>query len=378
MNVAYFSNHFAQTSGHGIARYVKQLYKAIHEFNPNIHITPISTLKSHGIHNFDQHKKDSDLKILPWGRYITALSWGIFKRPYIELWLENSFDLVHVPALGYPVPTQKPYIVTVHDIGPLTRPEFFSKRAIRWMKIGFAHMVKKASGIICVSKATADEVILQAGNPIQKRIHIIHEGVDPLFISKPDLKCLADLDGLPPEGTPFCLAAGAISPRKNTLGIIKAFELLKDKIPHHLCLVGGTGWDAREVFEKFRYSEIADRIHHLGYVSDIQLHALYSLADILVYPSLFEGFGLPALEAMAAGCPVITSNISSLPEIAGDAALLIDPFDVGSIARAIHEVCFDKSRKAEMSLRGKERASSFSWEHCARQVVDVYKSVVSK
>ena len=372
MNVAYFSNHFVESKGHGIARYVHQLYDAIQAVRPDIRLIPVSSLSEEKIHNLSRLKKESNLKLLPWGRYATALSWGFLKRPCLEHWLGNSFDLVHAPNLGYPVPTKKPYVVTVHDVGPLTRPEFFSKRSIRWMKLGFAYMVKKAAGIICVSQATADEVLSKAGKHLGNRLHVIHEGVDPMFFDESDEKCLVDLPGLPPKGTPFCLAAGAISPRKNVLSIVHAMERLKDDLPHHLCLVGGAGWDVTEVFRRFHDSPIGERIHYLGYVSDAQLHALYSLADVFVYPSLFEGFGLTVLEAMASGCPVVTSNISSLPEVAGDAAVLVDPYDVSSIAKAIFEVCSDTTFNTEISSLGKKRAQKFSWDQCARQVVDVY------
>jgi len=375
MNVAYFSNHFVESEGHGIARYVRQLYEAIHDLRSDIRLMPVSSLSEEKIQNITRLKEKSNLKLLPWGRYMTALSWGFLKRPYLEHWLGNAFDLVHAPALGYPVPTKKPYLVTVHDIGPLTRPELFSKRSVRWMKLGFDHMVKRAAGIVCVSQATADEVLSRTGKQLGDRLHVIHEGIDPLFFDEPDRKCLEGLLGLPPEGTPFCLAAGAISPRKNVLRVVQAMEKLKDDLPHHVCLVGGAGWDAREVFDRFRDSPITDRIHHLGYVSDAQLHAMYSLADVFVYPSLFEGFGLPVLEAMASGCPVVTSNISSLPEVTGDAAVLVDPYDVQVIAEAIFEICSNSSFATQLSELGKKRAKKFTWNQCAEQVAQTYRSV---
>ena len=375
MKVAYFSNHFVESNGHGIARYVRQLYEAIHDLQSDICLMPVSSLSEKKIQNITRLKEKSNLKLLPWGRYVTALSWGFLKRPYLEHWLGNGFDLLHAPNLGYPVPTKKPYVVTVHDIGPLTRPEFFSKRSIRWMNLGFAHMVKRAAGIICVSQATADEVLSLAGKHIGNRLHVIHEGVDPLFFKEPDWKCLEGLPDLPPQGTPFCLAAGAISPRKNVLRIVQAMEKLKDELPHHLCFVGGSGWDAREVFDHFRDSPITDRIHHLGYVSDAQLHALYSSADVFVYPSLFEGFGLPVLEAMASGCPVVTSNTSSLPEVAGDSAVLVDPYDIPSITEAIYQLCSNSAYAKRFSGLGKQRASQFTWNECAFKVAEVYKII---
>ncbi len=376
MKVAYFSNHFTQANGHGIARYVQRLYASLHDLKKDIHLVPVTSLGEREIHNIDQLKLESNLKLLPWGRYATAISWGFLKRPYLERWIGKDYDLVHAPNLGYPVPTKKPYVVTVHDIGPITRPEFFSKRAIRWMKLGFPHMVKKAAAIICVSKTTADEVMLKAGRHLHKKIFVTHEGVEEQFFQKPKMRSLEQLRGLPPQGTPFCLAAGAISPRKNVITIIKAIEMLKDVLPHHLCLVGGSGWDAKLVFDMFENSSVSERIHHLGYVSDEQLHALYNTASVFIYPSLFEGFGLPIIEAMASGCPVVTSNISSMPEIAGDSANLADPHDLTSIRDAIYRVCSNLDYARQLSERGKKRARSFTWRECARKTSDVYHAVI--
>ena len=377
MKVAYFSNHFVESNGHGIARYTKKVFEGIHGLDSGITLIPISSLSRSRIHDFCRLKENTGLKLLPWGRYPTALAWGFLRRPNLEYWVGNDFDLVHAPNLGYPVPTKKPYIVTIHDVGPLTRPEFFSKRSITWMRLGLDSAIKKASNIICVSRATADEVILIGGKELANRIHVIHEGVEPLFHKHPDLSCLDAVKGMPPKGTPFCLAAGAISPRKNIMRIVLAMEKLADELPlHHLCLVGGGGWDNEEVFDLVKNSPIASRIHHLGYVTDEQLHALYSMAEVFIYPSLFEGFGLPVIEAMASGCPVITSNNSSLPEIAGHAAIFVDPHNVSSIAKAILRVCSDGALREELSALGLERSKVFCWEKCARQVADVYSMSV--
>jgi glycosyltransferase involved in cell wall biosynthesis len=298
-------------------------------------------------------------------------------RPRIEHWLGDSVDVVHAMSLGYPVPTAKPSVVTVHDIGPLTHPEMFRNVRSRWMKIGLRHVLQESTTIISVSEATANELETYAGRSLASRLHVIHEGIAPHFFSTPDPACLQGLPGLPPGDTPFLLAVGGICPRKNLLRVVEALEKLASEVPHHLVLAGGknTGWDMAETLRRFRESPIANRIHHVGYVSEEQLIALYNAATALVFVSLFEGFGLPLVEAFAAGCPVVTSNISSPAEIAGEAALQVNPYDVSTIAEALHAVCSDDQLRQDLRSRGRQRAQAFNWDVCADRVAAVYRNV---
>ncbi len=376
LNVAIFSNHFIDTKGHGIARYVHQLYGATRRTVDDVHLIPVSSRKPEKKAAIGPMVREHGHHFLPWGRYATALSWGYLGRPFLEHWLGDPFDVVHAPNLGYPVPTKRPSVVTVHDVGPLMRPELFPRRSIRWMKIGFGHMVKNASAIICVSRATADEVISIGGLNLAKRIHVVHEGVEAVFSERPGMQCLRGIENLPATGTPFLLAVGAVSPRKNLVRIIDAIDKLKSDIPHQLVLVGGIGWDDALIQQRLRDQSVSNRIHFLGYVTEEQLRALYHSADAFVYPSLYEGFGLPILEAMAASCPVITSAVSSMPEIAGDAAVLVDPLDVNSIAAGIKEVCLDTHLAEELRVKGSQRAETFTWEKCAQGVATVYRQLV--
>ena len=160
------------------------------------------------------------------------------------------------------------------------------------------------------------------------------------------------------------------------IGIIKALAKLNKSIPHHLVLVGGSGWDMHEVATEINNQGISHRIHLTGYVSDEQLSALYQMASLYIHPSLYEGFGLTILEAMAAGCPVITSDSYSLPEVAGDAALLVDPYNVDDIAEAILSLWQDQSLKTNLVNRGLARAKQFTWDQCASRVAEIYQSVV--
>ena len=232
--------------------------------------------------------------------------------------------------------------------------------------------VKRADKFICVSESTATEFEDYVGQNVSERIAVVPEGVAKHFLmTPPDLEIEA-VQKLVADGVPFILSAGKISPRKNTLRTIKALARVADEIPHHLVLVGGGDPSGLDSLDPSIRSKISGRLHFLGYVPDEQLPALYSAASAYVHASLYEGFGLPLLEAMACGCPVITSNVLSLPEVAGDAALLVDATDVESISDAMLQVCTDESISSELISKGNNRIKQFSWAECAAGVVDVY------
>ena len=325
-------------------------------------------------------KDRSGLQLLPWGRKLTPLAWTFLGSPKIEGWLRGPVEVVHAVSLGYPVATRKPFVVTIHDIGPLTHSEYFSDSPPWIMQRALGQAVRQAAALICVSQATADDlegyVRRHYGVDLRERIRVVHEGVGKEFFEEPDMRCLDGVNGLPPAGVPFILSAGKISPRKNFQGVIGALGALKERLPHHLVAVGGDGWDFEQVKAEVESFGIADRVHFLGYVSDVQLRALYRRASVYVHASLFEGFGLTVLEAMASGCPVVTSNCSSLPEVAGGAARLVDPRRPEEIAEAIGAICENDCLTDDLRERGKSRALEFSWERCASAVHDVYESVL--
>jgi glycosyltransferase involved in cell wall biosynthesis len=378
LHIAYFSNQFADREGHGVARYSRQLFRSLRNIRPEMKVTPVAAWSSCEVDEIKRMQKEHGLYLLPWGRWLTPRAWTFLNWPPIELWLGDTIDLVHAAYLGYPIATRKPYVVTIHDLGPLTHPEFFSDTMPWIIKRSLKQAIAKAGAIICVSRSTANELENYAGKNLQNLIHIVHEGVSPEFFVPGNADSLKSLPGLPQAGTPFILAAGKISPRKNVARVMQALSKITDQIPHHLVLVGADGWDMEGVKKELDNPRIAGRVHFTGYVTDEQLRALYRSASAYVHISLFEGFGLTVLEAMAAGCPVVTSNVSSLPEVAGDAALLVDPYDVDSIAEAIQSLCSDSSLASDLAKRGRTRARTFTWERCAEQVACIYRNVVAR
>lgn len=379
MRVAYYSNHFTRAGGTGVPRYSRELFRALREnCSDDVDLRPVASWTNEDETGRDRLER-AGVKFLPWGRWATPLAWTFLNRPPIERWLK-PIDVVHLPAVVSPVATRKPLVVTVHDIGPLTHPAWFTSSPVWLFKRALRQAVEQASAIICVSHATAREVenyvAGHMGIEIGKRLHVIHEGVDPSFFDPVGEDCLSTLARLPKRGTPFILTAGKISPRKNLRRVVSALGTLRDQIPHHLVHVGGEGWDTEEVHDEINRLELANRVHLVGYVSEEQLRGLYQKADLYVHPSLFEGFGLPILEAMASGCPVVTSDVYSLPEVAGDAAVLVNPREESEIAEGIRSVCENPELAHDLRDKGMARARQFQWSRCATEVSRIYAEVV--
>jgi glycosyltransferase involved in cell wall biosynthesis len=176
----------------------------------------------------------------------------------------------------------------------------------------------------------------------------------------------------------FILFVGTLEPRKNIIRLLEAYARIKDKLPHKLVIAGTKGWLYQPIFEAVKRLSLRNNVIFLGYVDDGNLPALYNLADLFVYPSIYEGFGLPVLEAMACGIPVITSNVSSLPEVAGDAAVLVDPYNVKELAGAMKHVLTNASLRKQVINKGFQQAKNFSWKKCARETLKVYEEVYDK
>ncbi|MCG8440962.1 MAG: glycosyltransferase family 4 protein [Caulobacterales bacterium] len=375
VKVAYFSNQFADAAGHGLARYARELFAELRKLDGELEVTPTAAWSSMDPAALTAYRERTGLKLSPLGRRLTPLAWAYLNSPPLEWMLPAGADVVHAVSLGYPVATRKPLVVTVHDLGPLTHPEFFTNTRPWVMERSLAQTVRQADAIICVSKATADEVRSVVGRDLGDRVRVVYEGVSPAFFEPADESSLDRLPGLPDAETPFILATGKIGPRKNIQGVLAAMAELKDVIPHHLVLVGGDGWDADAALAGLADPALQRRVHMIGYVGDDQLRALYHRAALYVHPSLYEGFGLTVLEAMATGTPVVTSDRSALPEVAGDAARLVDPTDPAALAAAIRDICEDAALRDTLISRGIERARAFRWDECARQVAGVYREV---
>ena len=287
----------------------------------------------------------------------------------------HGMDHVGIPLVG----RSGKYVVTVHDVIPLILPETFTPRHRLVVRLALARVRRKADLVVVPSHAVKRDVVRRVGLP-ENRVVVTHEGCEPRF--RPVRSAAARRDvaaryGLPPR---YVLAVGTLEPRKNLTTLLEAFARLRldgeVDADLRLVLAGARGWLDEPIFATVRSLGLEDAVRFTGFVDDADLPAVYSGAALFVFPSLHEGFGLPLLEAMACGVPVVTSNISSMPEVAGDAAVLVDPRDTDGLAAAIARLLRDEALRDRLREAGIARARQFSWEATARRTLDAYASVV--
>ncbi|MFH1225997.1 MAG: glycosyltransferase family 1 protein [bacterium] len=266
-------------------------------------------------------------------------------------------------------------VITFHDLSFERFPEFFSFKRRRWHElVNFKKLARQASRIIAVSESTKRDLMefYKINPPAGGKINVIHSGLNDLFnqeiISKEKVK---ERYNLPDR---FILYLSTLEPRKNVIGLIDAFNLIKSQTK--LILAGGEGWLYGDIYRAVANSPKKGYIKFLGYVADEDRPALYSLAELFVFPSFYEGFGFPVLEAMACGTPVITSANSSLPEISGGAAILINPYNVGELASAIDQVLLSDELKNRLKEKGREQARKFRWDETARETLAVFENII--
>lgn len=283
-------------------------------------------------------------------------------------------DVYHSPNYILPALLPCRAVVTVHDLAYLDATIHRRKSHI-YLSVMTALALARAQVVIAVSEYTR-RAIERRYPRTAGRVEVIYEGVDPALQhpSACELTTFRDRLGL---RQPYILGVGTVEPRKNLVRLVAAFEHLvrEADVPHTLMLVGPIGWKTTALQRAIERSPVRDRIHLLGYVSDRDLACWYSDASVFVYPSLQEGFGLPPLEAMALGAPVVTSDRTALPEVVGDAALLVDPYDVGALGAAIWRVLSDAALAERLRKAGPDRARRFCWSQAARQHVDIYQRV---
>jgi len=290
--------------------------------------------------------------------------------------LIDKIDVLHVQYIA-PLLHRGKLVVTIHDISFLHFPECFRKFEQFYLKILIPINIKKADKILTVSKYSRKDIIRNYNTP-PKKVIVTYDAVKPIFKPLKDLKKGNEILKYYGISNKFIFYVGRIDQRKNIPGLIKAFMWLKKtrKIPHELVIAGKRDFLPPQTQKVIEFSQNRKDIVFTGYLSEDHLCSLYSLADVFVYPSLYEGFGLPCLEAMACGCPVVSSNVSSLPEIVDSVGLLVDPLDVKKLAIAIHKVISNHALKKELRDKGLKRSKLFSWVRTASKTLAVYKSVL--
>lgn len=272
------------------------------------------------------------------------------------------------------------FIGIVHDLIPLYMPELFTKRHRQRFKIFTEICRYKADLIIAVSEATKKDVLNYMHFP-EEKVKVVYEGANPLFTAERDAKGIAETMKKYHIDSDYILCLSTVEPRKNMLRTIQAYEqcVLSQNLPYKLVIVGGSGWNNGEIYEYVQQSEaLKKHVIFTGYVSDVEVKHIYANASLFIYASLCEGFGLPVLEAMQSGIPVITSNVSSMPEVAGDACELVDPLNIEQLKDAIVRILSSKELQKLMADNGLERAKLFSWEKAAKEIWQYTTGIVSQ
>jgi glycosyltransferase involved in cell wall biosynthesis len=290
-----------------------------------------------------------------------------------------GLDLVHDPTGTFPLALAGcKKVVTVCDVFPYVTPKTstaLEKLVFRaWLPIA----LRLADAVITISDCSKNDIAQYLPVPKEK-IFVTPISNSPAYRPLPAEAVQPVLAKLSIP-TPYILYVGSLEPRKNLVRLLQAYARLRQhQTQQHLVIVGARNfWKNAPVVETVAALDLKDWVHFTGFVAEEDLPALYNGADVFVFPSLYEGFGLPPLEAMACGTPVVTSNSSSLPEVVGDAALTVDPYDVWAIAAAMETILANPALAADLRQRGLARASEFSWERMAQETIDVYKRVLNK
>ncbi|MBE7557115.1 MAG: glycosyltransferase family 4 protein [Anaerolineales bacterium] len=359
--------------GAGISWYIFNLLKNLARMSPDFCYSAFLSDRA-----FQEPALALHLSRLPTQHPAVRILWEQFIQPLALR--QAGVDLLHALAFVAPLAAPCPFVVTVYDLSFLRYPEAF-RPFNRWYLRQFtANSVKRARAVIAISESTRQDVINLLGAP-PERVHTIYCGADEQFRPLPaaEIAAFKAARGLPDT---FVLFLGTLEPRKNMDGLIRAYALWREQEPSAppLIIAGGKGWYYRHIFSLVESLNLTDTVRFANYVPQSELPLWYNAASLFVYPSHFEGFGLPVLEAMACGTPVITSTASSLPEVTGTdgAACLVNPADSEALAEAMRHIMADRDLRAGMAQQGLDRAAGFRWDKTAQETVAVYRKALSR
>ncbi len=366
----------AIAQGAGIGRYTRNLVAALAHVDLHDRFTLFSSEPPTPERDFP-HAPNMQPHVVELGNRRLTIAWHRLRLPIPAELLMGKADVIHGPDFSLPPVLRARRVVTVHDLAFLTHPQCALPALVAYLNRVVPRAVQAADRIIAVSRTTADDLVERLDVPRDK-IRVIHLGIDPSFSASRDPEDVTLVSQRYELETPFVLAVSTIEPRKNYERLIEAFALASSSRdgPRMLVIAGRRGWLYDSVFTTVRRLGLGDRVRFLDYLSDGDLVALYRAAAAVAMPSIYEGFGIPVLEAMASGTPVVCSTAGSLPEVAGDAALLVDPEDVVGLAEALVRLVAEEPLRSTLIARGFARSRSFTWESAARAHVEVYHEAV--
>ncbi|MCL4535052.1 MAG: glycosyltransferase family 4 protein [Bacteroidetes bacterium] len=302
--------------------------------------------------------------------------WHHLRIPLPAEVFTGKVDVYYSPDFTLPPLRGARSIVTVHDLSFLVLPECAETKLRVYLTRTVPRAVRRANLVLADSANTKDDLVRLLGVP-EERVTVVYPGVEDAYRPIEDEARRIEVAQRLRLERPFLLMVGTLEPRKNLVRLLEAFHKLTQAFPHELIVVGRPGWMYREIYQTVGRLGLHNRVRFLGFLAEEDLPVLYNLADLFVFPSLYEGFGLPPLEAMACGTPVVCSNTSSLPEVVDCAAIQFDPRDVEAMAAAMEEALGNAGRRREMAERGRQQALQFSWERSARQLVKLFEGLES-
>lgn len=357
----------------GIARYIFHLLCALSLTSPEfeLHAFTRETQAFASFNGIEPH-----LTRLPTGSPTNRILWEQVAFPY-QLG-RNHFDLSHSMAYVSPLLSLTPDVVTVYDLSFVLFPGYFRPLNRIYLKWGTRLSTRRAKRVIAISESTKADLVRLFALPSGK-IDVVPPGVQPSFFPNGDGNSLERFKRTKKLPDHFILFVGTLEPRKGLTTLIRAFANAKSRhhLPHKLVLVGGHGWKEDEIARAIEANRVDQDVILAGYAPAEELPYWYRAADAFVYPSQYEGFGMPLLEAMASGTPVITGNVSSLPEAVGNAGLLVDPNDARELEEALARIVTDNGLRDELIFKGRERARSFTWARTAEATANVYRRALS-
>ncbi|HVB22756.1 MAG TPA: glycosyltransferase family 1 protein [Ktedonobacteraceae bacterium] len=357
----------------GVGNYVRRLVDAMLEQDTTNQYTLLTSGRPTKERPFPTASNVRGRSIVIPDRYLNII-WYRWRLPLYATYFSGQVDIYHGPDFALPPIGKKLCkVVTVHDLAFLEHPEYAVPALANYLKKVVPEAVAAADVVCTVSQEVGRTLIEHFSTPPQK-LSVVPNGVSPYFRRITDPIILAATRNKFGLKHPLVLGVGTLEPRKNHLNLIKAFYTAQKQKngPAMLAIAGGKGWLYEETQQLVQELKLEKKVRFLGRVSDLELVTLYSMADVFAFPSFFEGFGVPPIEAMACGTPVITSNTSSLPEVVGDAALLIDPHNPDELAHAITHLLEHPQLQETLRQKGYERVKQYTWAESARKMLTIY------
>ena len=367
----------AVRQGAGIGRYTRELVRALAELDRDNDYALFAAASGHRLlaKNWPPNFRT---RSVPLSDRALAILWHRLRLP---LWVElatGPVDIFHSPDFVLPPVRRAKTVLTVHDLSFIRYPQCADANLRAYLNQVVPRAVHQADLILADSQNTEGDLVELLGVEADK-IEVLYPGVEDRFHPIEDQALLEEVRkryNLPYQ---FVLGLGTLQPRKNFMRLIEAYSLLVSR--HHalqLVIAGGKGWLYNEIFATVERLGLEEKVVFPGFVADEDLPALYNLTDLFVFPSLYEGFGIPPLEAMACGTPVITSDASSLPEVVGEAGLMVEAKDVEALAGAMKRILEDNALRERMIAKGAEQASKFTWGGAAFRLLSLYETLGEK